>query len=153
MTRPPRTDEELKRSSKHLLYEVGMLMDLAHQLVSGKLEKGSTLHNASVEAFVIHVRNVMDFLYPPKSLKPDDVVAEDFLLGWESIRPDITATLDRARQRAGKEIAHLTYARLAVTPETKPWPLVEITRDISSALHPFLQNVPKEKLHEDWAGF
>jgi len=47
-------------------------------------------------------------------------------------------------------MAHLTYARLDVMPEAKPWPFVELTNEISGVLHVFLQNVDRNKLGDEW---
>jgi hypothetical protein len=130
-----------------------MLVALASALASGAMGQGP-LANATLEAFTIHVRVVMEFLYS-ENPRQDDVVAEDFLpptVAWSSVRPRLTPALSTAKMRAGKEVAHLTYARLLVTPETKPWPFIEIAQDITSAFRVFLQHVPREKLDAAWVG-
>ncbi len=95
----------------------------------------------------------MDFLYA-ESPRSDDVIAEDFVLAegaaWKTLRPAQTQALALAKARAGKEVAHLTYARLSVTSETKPWLFVNIAADISVAFSAFLANVPQEKLDDCW---
>jgi hypothetical protein len=86
-------------------------------------------------------------------LRDDDVIAEDYFDDpalWENLRLPISAKLRKARDRAGKEMAHLTYARLDVMPEAKPWPFVELTNEISGVLHVFLQNVDRNKLGDEW---
>jgi hypothetical protein len=55
-----------------------------------------------------------------------------------------------SKNRAGKEIAQLTCARLAVMPDTKLWPFIQIASEISSVIKIFLQNVPKNKLGKQW---
>lgn len=148
MPRQPRADDVLKRVSKHLHYEVQMLESLASVLSTGALGNG-TLANASLEAFVVHVRAVMDFLYADGP-RTDDVVAEDFLPSWPACRPVCTAALSRAKRRAGKEIAHLTYARLEVVPDEKPWEFLSIAADVRGAFSAFLRQVPRERLDECW---
>jgi hypothetical protein len=54
---------------------------------------------------------------------------------------------------ADKEVAHLTYVRLALKPEAKPWPVIRIAGEINGVLDVFLANVPKEKLCTQWDGF
>lgn len=130
-----------------------MLESLGRAMASGAMGQGP-LANAVLEAFTIHVRGVMDFLYSDNP-RPDDVVAQDFLpstIDWQRVRVAPTSALKLARERAGKEVAHLTYERLNVTPDTKPWPFLEIAQDISKAFGIFLQQVPKEKLDNKWRG-
>ena len=151
MPRKARNLDELRGASNHLYYEVWMLSSLANGIASGIAGQGP-IANALLESFVIHVRAVMDFLYA-ETAKPDDVVAEDFFDSpdqWTSIRPQLSETLSHAKRRAGKEVAHLTYARLDVTPATKPWKFVQIADDISSVMNAFLQNVSRGKLGSRW---
>ena len=128
-----------------------MLGSLAQAIGSGIANQG-WLTNALLESFVVHVRGVMDFLYNDNP-QNDDVVAQDFFASpdaWASIRPELSELLRKAKKRVGKEIAHLTYARLEVTPDTKPWPFVSIANEVSSVMQVFLKNVPKEKLGSQW---
>jgi hypothetical protein len=139
--------------SGHLHYEVGMLQAVARGLASGAVS-GSPTHNALLESFAIHVRNLVDFLWPEKP-KNDHVVAADFFSSpqdWTKNVPAIPHQLRAARIRAAKEVAHLTYARLLVTAETKGWSYVHLADEIIKAFKVFLQNVPSENLGEEWKG-
>ena len=151
MSEPRRTEDELKRASAHLHYELWMLSATANALSSGIAERGWLL-NALLESFVIHVRAVSDFFYAERK-RPDDVLAADFFRAeeWARIRPVETDVLKKARKRAHKEIVHLTYERLNVTPEAKPWSFLEITRDVNSVLQVFLKSIPKQLLSEQWS--
>jgi hypothetical protein len=66
------------------------------------------------------------------------------------MRSELTELLKLSKWRAGKEVAHLTYERLEVTPETKPWPFVQIANEITSVINVFIQQVPKSKLGKQW---
>ena len=113
MARSKRTKEELKEASNHLYYEIWMLNSLANGLASGIGGQGP-LQNALLESFAIHVRALIDFLYSEKA-KNDAVIAEDYFNSpeiWIRIRPGNSDILRKARIRAHKEIAHLTYERL-----------------------------------------
>ena len=128
-----------------------MLTSLAHGIGTGIAGQGP-IANALLESFVVHVRALMDFLYNDNP-KPDDVIAEDYFENveeWKQLRPELSETLKQAKRRAGKEVAHLTYARLDVTPETKPWRFVDIANEIAAVLNIFLENVPKSKLGKQW---
>jgi len=75
----------------------------------------------------------VDFLYPPDNARSDDMAAEDFFdnpARWGEMRPVISPILHSGRLRAHKEIAHLTYARLAITESEKDWRFSEITTEI-----------------------
>jgi hypothetical protein len=144
-----RTLEELRDASHHLHYEINMLRSLAQGLASGIAGQG-TIANALLESFVIHLRCVLDFLYPPADQRPDDVVAQDYFDDWENRRPPMPAKLSKVRGRAGKEVAHLTYARLDVTAEAKRWPFVELFNEAYEVLDVFLKGVDRNKLSDDW---
>jgi hypothetical protein len=134
--RTARSKEELAKVDEHLRYEFQMLAALAQAIASGISERG-WMTNALLESFVIHLRNLLDFFYPPPSSKSDDVVAYDFFHSpseWDRIRPGMSATLSGARTRANKEIAHLTYARLVVSPESKPWAFLDLAQELNAVM-------------------
>jgi hypothetical protein len=129
-----------------------MLVAVANVLALGIFGE-APVNNALLESFVIHVRALMDFLYAPENAQADDVLAEDFFQSpelWTNLRPTLSELLSEAKRRAGKEIAHLTYARLHVTPETKPWHFVQIANELSAVINVFLQNVSRDKLGSQW---
>ena len=146
------TTEKLREISDHLHYEVWMLVSLAKGMASGILGQGP-IANAVLESFIIHIRAVTNFLYA-KEPQVDDAIAEDFFdtpEEWTKIRPALSKLLSQAKRRAGKEVAHLTYARLDVIPERKPWPFVQISDEISLVIKAFLENVPKNRLGSKWS--
>jgi hypothetical protein len=154
MTRAHRTEKDLKGSLEHLHYEFWMLMSVAQALASGIASQGWLL-NALLESFVIHLRALTDFFYPEKP-KNDAVIAADFFKevgAWETIRPPLSGELSKSRVRAHKEIAHLTYARLKVTPETKRWKYIEIANEIRSIMELFLKNAPRNLFGDSWKDF
>ncbi len=152
MTRQIRTDQELQEASEHLHYEFWMLTSLAKALGSGIASQG-WLTNALLESFVIHFCGLLDFLYAERS-KPDDVIAADYFSPgeWEKLKPPLSESLKKARGRAHKEVAHLTYERLNVTPEKKPWALISIANEIQIVMNVFLEHVPKHRLGHRWQG-
>lgn len=137
--RPARSKDDLAKIDEHLRYEYSMLVAVAQAIASGISERG-WLTNALLESFVIHLRNLIDFFYPPASSKPDDVVAGDFFSSseeWEQLRPVMSAALTAARGRANKEISHLTYARLLVTPDAKPWAFLDLAQELGTVMNSF----------------
>jgi len=110
------------------------------------------LHNAVLESFCLHSRNLLDFLFAEKPY-PDDVIAEDYFESpedWPRIRGDMPPVLEPVRRRVGKELAHLTYARLQVTPEAKQRHFLEIAAALDQAMGTFLRNVSNENLSQKW---
>lgn len=151
MSRKQRSKEELVESSGHLHYEYSMLIGLANVQSTGDFGEG-IINNALLESFTVHSRVLLHFLYS-RNPREDDVIAEDFLDDedkWLSIRPQKSGTLDAIHPRVGKEVAHLTYARQDVTPETKPWPFIEIANEINAIFTEYIKLVPPENLDPIW---
>jgi hypothetical protein len=154
MNRKPRTDEELRQATDLLYYEIWMFQSLVQGMASG-IAGESVMNNALLESFGIHVRGLMWFFYADSPRK-DDVIAEDFFPSsdtWQVARPKKTAVLEEAKSRADKEIAHLTYARLKVSPEQKPWEFLPIHDDLNKAIERFLSLVADDLLGQRWEEF
>lgn len=151
MTRKKRTDKELEEASNHLHYEFFMLNSVARALASGIAAQG-WLGNALLESFVIHFRALHGFFYPPNTAKKDDVIADDYFDddAWQKLRPELSEGIIRAKKRADKEVAHLTYARLDVTPALKPWVFIEIANEMNKVMDAFLNNVTGNRLGARW---
>ncbi len=145
-----RTAEELRDAWKHLEYEIMMLNEVGKTLTTFKVDLGddqARVHwNALIESFTIHARSLIAFLYAEKPER-DDVVAVDFFndpSAWLSRRPALTDLLRRVHPRVGKEVAHLTYARIGITEEQRQWPFVRIAIEIGAALREFLSLLPPD---------
>ena len=114
-------------SEEHVAYEFDMFLWSARLCASGSgivspdPVDARRLNNVLIEDFVLHLRNIIDFLYKQKQgSKPTDVVAADFCEPnvW---KPTIPEVLEVARIRANKEIAHLTTDRITGIPASKAW--------------------------------
>jgi hypothetical protein len=102
---------------------------------------------------------VVDFLYPRgRGLKDEDLLASDFFDSpeqWCKIRDKYVIKESRkvlmdARDRADKEMVHLTYSRLKVTETGKNWYFVKIADEAQKAIKVFADNVSKNKLGPEW---
>jgi hypothetical protein len=60
--------------------------------------------------------------------------------------PSKSALLEKVDKRVGKELAHLTYARLGISLEDKQWPFVKIANEIENMVKVFVENVPEDRL-------
>lgn len=135
----------------HLAYEVWMFESVIVAM-SSNITGNGILNNAIIESFAMHIRNIIQFFYKDNP-QPSDVVAADCFSDpstWDNICPQITVNLQKAKSRAHKEIAHLTYDRIKVTPEKKPWPYQEIYKDLVYLLQIFLNSVPSNLLSDHW---
>src|SRR5258708_17002608 len=69
-------------SNEHVKYEISMLLDcgnlLTHSFQSESPDLATVLRNALLESFAIHLRNLVDFLYPGTNVKDTDVLADYF---------------------------------------------------------------------------
>lgn len=139
-----RTNEELKAfSEEHLYYEIWMLNE-----TSRLFDSNTVKNNAIIESFGIHARVLLDFLYKTTGL-PDDTLAVDFFddpTEWKKNIEEKSEVLDNLKTRVGKEIAHLTYKRLEVTPEEKDWDRPQIGEEINEIFKKFLELVSEDKI-------
>jgi len=118
-------------SKEHVLYEI----DLLRRTASVTLPLNDFERQVHIESFALHLRTVICFLYGTRStsrklVKPrikvhdDDVIAEEFVDGWggilATVRPE-DATVQDLKNRADKELAHLTELRKNPLNPTKPW--------------------------------
>jgi hypothetical protein len=129
-----------------------MFLTLARSLSTGVFGQGP-INNAALESFTVHARVLLEVFFGDNP-RPDDVVADDFLGGqgkWKELRGDMPAVLSDLRARVGTEVAHLTYARLSVTPEAKGWHFVDILQAFEGVVGQFLRAVPTERLAKVWS--
>jgi hypothetical protein len=147
-TRPFSETYLLEYSGEHLLYEVGMLFSWGefrrNTLTPILISTG--INNVLIESFVIHLRNLIDFLYlEPKGT---DIVACDYFDsgGWEKIRPPLSDALKMARHRANKELAHLTTDRKTGTPPEKSWDFSGLAEEVRAILKTFVANAKNTRL-------
>ena len=111
----------------------------------------ATKNNAYIESFGLHARVLLDFLYNTNG-RSDDVLAVDFFddpTEWIDSIEEKSEILEKVNPRVGKELAHLTYKRLEVTPEEKEWDRSEICKDINETVKKFLDLVSEEKITDN----
>jgi hypothetical protein len=146
------TRDELIAASEHLLYEVKMFDAVTDRLESSPIDDW-LLHNACVEAFVIHFRVLYYFLYD-KQRYPDDVLAEHFLeksgIKWPERRPPVEPILAKGVEKANKRLAHLSYKRDNYDPR---WKWTEMHCYIKLAFDAFLEAVSYEYLSSGWDSY
>jgi len=141
----PSDDWLTKYSGEHLFHEFRMFWWLRQNIPADRY-----LHDAALESFVLHLRNLIDFFYPRKSVQSSDVIATDFLDDPATWDPpaSISATLNAARDRADKELSHLTAQRRDTGDPTKPWETDALFGEIKAVADKFVAKASPKKLHQ-----
>jgi len=107
--------------------------------------------NMALETFLLHARNLVEFFYTKHKKYSTDVRALDFFENkgsWIGSRPNLTGSLTKIRERAGKELAHLTYKRISGTPPEKDWSTGETVEDLVKVINIFLDRLPPKYIGE-----
>jgi hypothetical protein len=143
--KPVRKGTRPRRENAKRKYEIKMLRVTMRGLDS-EVFRGSSSSDVFLESFVIHVRNLIDFFWPPESYKSDDVLAEDFFnepAAWLGVRPNpMPELLERSRVRAHKMVAHLTYPRILLTEEEPDWEVTKIALELEEIIRLFTEQAP-----------
>ena len=143
-----KTQEELVAASEHVLYEVNMLRATAGLIANDFAAGNPWLHNALLESFLVHARNLIQFLYPERPFKTD-VLAKHFFdepERWDSLGGDLPEGLKSVARRANKLLAHITYDRIEMVGEKKQWDRGEIHDAIIARVDLFASNARPELL-------
>jgi hypothetical protein len=165
--RPPRSRSELRSDSKTLRYELENLVGIADEYSPSWRTTGhdDVRSNAYVEAFAVHCRALIFFLYGHldeitasagterfSMLRSNDIIAWDFYPSWEKVCPPPTDELVEAKWRADKHVAHLTVERREVnqsgSPKESVWGLASAASGICTGMKVFLDGAPAECLDE-----
>ncbi len=154
-----RTEDELKKLSRHVLYEIQVLFGTAEALEVHTTTLGSELpwltSMTYLEAFVLHARALEHFIFRDREhrgAREGDGLAVDYFApkAWRGLCPPKETTLDPLSTRVGKEVAHITYARTVATEEMKQWRFAQIAGSIGRPLRVFIDNVDPEKVIPDF---
>ena len=145
-----------KYSDEHVAYEVEMLRNAAAyslvQIPPPYIPVTGFFSNSRTEAFALHLRNLIEFLFPDRWWQRDDVKAHHFLASrsayadWIKVRPRLSALLTKAKGRADVEVAHLTKHRKAGTPPPKYWNADVLLPELDKVLTVFAAQADPERL-------
>lgn len=141
-----RTPEGLRAMlDQHVRYERQMLCGTASLLGSVRNGRGErpqsleewVLENALAESFLVHARNLIEFLFTTGARR-DDIVAENYFTDpslWRRNRGVKPKALIEAKEQADKRLAHLTLTRIAN--EKVPAPIEPIVAALLGLLDRF----------------
>jgi hypothetical protein len=152
------TNEQLRKISCHLAYEVEMITWTAGILNSIASLKGLDsndlirgMNNGLVESFAIHFRVLRDFLY----YRPhgnDNVVVEDYVddQTLSRLRPQESRLLNGAWCKATKEVVHLSRDRVLRSAQSQAgqhrWDSVAIAGELLRVLAAVAGEINASKL-------
>jgi hypothetical protein len=137
--------------SEHVAYEIELLFATHGLLVVGDALAGR-IHDAVLESFAIHVRNLIEFFFdPPNPRHPDDARAEHFFADpatWHSLVGAKPTNFTEAQRKAHKQVSHLTYTRVDLTAEERRWYVGNLARDLHDVVWKFLDNAEDARVGE-----
>jgi hypothetical protein len=141
----PLSDQELIAYSKeHLRYELEMFFLVADAITrTGYFS--DFVRNALVESFTIHLRNLIDFFFEPAAVKRTDILAAYFLVDPNYLGT-VSKALSEARERANKEVGHLTTGRRPHASPKKTWQVGALAREIFQLTQKFASGADPQKL-------
>jgi hypothetical protein len=147
MPRPLRSEEELQKAARFLGYEVQQLC-LSAVAFLNQTFFGHPINNATLESFLVHYRNVRDFLYP-NGPRDDDIIGVDFLPDpsqWPFTLGDWKEVADLEKERLDRALAHLSYSRIVYEEENKKgWPVKEMAVATIRLVKSYLGKVPAQR--------
>lgn len=135
---------DTKGVSEHVAYEIDRLFATHGILVRGEIQLGA-LHDAVLESFALHLRNLIEFLFD-KVKQPDNARAEHFFSDparWRALVGDKPDDLDKAQIQAHKQISHLTYDRIGAD---KRWYVGDLAEKLHGFIRAFLDNADEERM-------
>jgi hypothetical protein len=148
--------EYLQRYSReHLLYEVGMFFQLGRLLMASPFlaipaEAAVVMHNAAVETFAVHLRNLLDFFYTQKPFKTDMIAAMFEDAGKLPAVPPKSSMLITAHLKAHKELSHLTTEREPEGSLEKDWKLHLLVMEIKQLFEKFLHTASAARVDPEF---
>ena len=142
-----RDDSGLRTAASHVGYEIRMLVftgELLPRSHSSPMELEEDDKNMALESFLLHFRNLRAFLCPEQELlKPDDVIASDFLNAERACNLADPGPLSADRVRINKMLTHLSYGRAEFIRDGKHvWDVVGMLKLMLGQVSAFLERLP-----------
>lgn len=123
---------------EHLKYEFDMFRNTCNQL--NQPQNTTFERNLLLESLPTHIRILTNFFYGEKKCR-NDLIAQDFLpknINWANERPPQTKLLIDAKNKADKQLAHLSRWRVKIQADNKKgWDWGGIKADIEQVIKIF----------------
>ncbi len=133
------------RLSEHVAYEIDRLFATHGMLVGDVVQPGTAPHDAVLESFAVHLRNLIEFLYGPRKFE-NNAIAEDFFADparWRALSGTKPEDLDRAQKQGHKQIAHISFERVGAD---KRWYVGALTERLHEVVRAFLDNADEDRI-------
>lgn len=134
--------EEIKKDAinRHVKWEINMFLHCYNKLNSGLKSKGGNERRVFLECFLLHSRNLMDFLWnnPGKNFY-DDVLAIHFVNFHK-----FNKKLGNIKERINKQLLHITYDRSSPRQISLLSEIDFIYKSIIEGLEKYNENVKQE---------
>jgi len=133
--------------NEHFVYETNALCYAKARLVEINESEGRKQDeiNMALESFLFHSRNLIEFFYYDRDAKNYSRAFHFIGRGkWLEERPQKTKLIEEVKDRANKEIVHLTYDRILGTPPEKKWDWPDAFSDLLKVIKTFLDLLPEE---------
>lgn len=153
--RSPRSQKTLSKASCHVHYERKMLQYCGDILVKHPSFDGNE-YAAIMDSFLIHARNLNHFLYGPGTVRPDDVIAEDFFPSAAPWQKPMDGQLTKKEiNDINWQLAHLSYRR--TQKQRDSYPYQDIQDRLLGTIEQFVKDAPADNLCQellnDWPIF
>jgi|SRR5665213_271034 len=134
-----RTPERLARGAVHVNYEVGAFRHFA----------ASDLNDSvTIELFLLHARNLIEFLGWRASKYDDDLIANNFVAGWTPPSTPDPTFFKNVLDKIDGHLSHLTWRRVEeeqlVTPTTPAFPYDEVHDLVCTAFIDFTDQAVRD---------
>lgn len=130
--------------NEHFVYEINMLHYSSMRLAYHLKEKDQNGINMSLEDFLLHGRNLLEFFYYKQT---DNYVRASHFINndeWRKNKPSKTKNIIELEKRSSKELVHLTFDRISGMPPEKLWNYYECLKDLLILTKIFLNLLPKK---------
>lgn len=141
----PQSKDILIRASDYLDYDVDMLFATAEWLATNG-ERKSLISNAVLEAFLIHARNLIEFLSGVG--RGNAVRAHHYFEGLPegTYSPKVSPFLISTKDKISTHLAHLTTEPLDDLRSKIGWDVRRILLELWEGLKVFYEDVPSESV-------
>ena len=132
---------ELKEMLEQVQYEYKMMSVIGDFIINSEFGD-NWLKYALLESFLVHTRNLIDFLYTDNAKFSDDILAVDYFDSpnkWITKRGMLPKYLEEVKAKANKLLSHITLSRIKKYKNDKGWNVQEITNKLDKVFQCFVK--------------
>jgi hypothetical protein len=156
LNRTERPQTDLRQALKGLNYEMDIMRRTAYALASGVVPRNSLQQISLLESFLLHVRNLLEFVVPQRNVSDETAISDDFFPSPDHWQGDSKNGRSRAQELFESELhqhqdwtdfdlhrfrwkLHTTLAHISYSNKDQTeWPFVLVLRGVEKALNHFM---------------